>query len=78
MAPSLATKGGMRAGKKLIRLIGIYAFALFLGLLGGRIVTAAQVYAELGWTAMWAEISAWGPNLQSEPISNTPVKSART
>lgn len=67
----------MRAGKKLIRLVGIYLFAVVIGVLGGRIVTAAQVYAELGWTAMWAEIGSWGPSLQPEPIRSTSAKSAR-
>jgi hypothetical protein len=67
----------MRAGKRLIRLFGIYAFALVIGVLGGRIVSAAQVYAELGWTAMWAEISSWGPDLTPAPARTSSAKSAR-
>lgn len=60
----------MRRGKKLtaIQLLGIYLFAAIIGVLGGRIVTAARVYAELGWTAMWAEVGAWGPTRIAEPL----------
>ena len=56
----------MRTGKKLSRLVGIYVFAAIVGLLGGRIVTAAHVYSELGWTAMWAEVGSWGTDVQPE------------
>lgn len=67
----------MQAGKKLTRLVGIYLFAVVIGLLGGRIVTAARVYQELGWTAMWAEISSWGPTVQPEPTPSRSARSAR-
>ena len=63
-------RADMRARKKLtaIQLLGIYLFAAIIGILGGRIVTAANVYAELGWTAMWAEVGAWGSSAQPKQI----------
>ena len=77
MALDLASKNNMRGGKRLVRLLGIYLFAAIIGLLGGRIVTAAKLYTELGWTAMWAEIGAWGPSPQTEQIRIDTGRSAR-
>ena len=68
----------MHVGKKLSRLVGIYLFAGIIGLLGGRIFTAAHLYSELGWTAMWVEIGSWGPILQPEPIQDSWTQSARS
>jgi hypothetical protein len=70
MALDLATTSDMRVVRKrtALQLLGIYLFAVIVGVLGGRIVTAARVYSELGWTAMWAEVGAWGPTAQPKQI----------
>ena len=68
----------MSGGKKLSRLVGIYLFAGVIGLLGGRIFTAAHLYSELGWTAMWVEIGSWGTDMQSEPSQGNSTKSIRS
>ena len=70
----------MRGRKKLtaIQLLGIYLFAAFVGLLGGRIVTAGRVYAELGWTAMWAEVGAWSTSAQPKQIRVDSYRSGRS
>lgn len=80
MALDLAIRNDMRGGKKLtvIRMIAMCLFAAIIGVLGGRIVTAANVYAELGWTAMWAEIGAWGPSTQPEQIRLNSNRFARS
>lgn len=80
MALHFAKRAGMRVGKKLtiIQLLGIYLFAAIIGVLGGRIVTAANVYAELGWTAMWVEIGAWGPTAAPEQMLVNSRNSARS
>ena len=80
MALTFATKVGMRVGKKrtAIQLLGIYLFAAIIGVLGGRIVTAARVYAELGWTAMWVEVGAWGPTAQPKQIRVDSYRSGRS
>ena len=80
MALSFASTTGMRAGKKrtAIQLLGIYLFAAIIGLLGGRIVTAGRIYAELGWTAMWVEIGAWGPTAQPKQIRVDSYRSGRS
>ena len=67
----------MHVGKKLSRLVGIYLFAAIIGLLGGRIFTAAHLYSELGWTAMWVEIGSWGTEVQPEPGRAMSAPSAR-
>jgi hypothetical protein len=45
----------------LTQLLGIYLFAAFIGVLGGRIVAAATFCSDRGWTAMWVEVGTWGP-----------------
>jgi hypothetical protein len=39
-----------------------------VGLLAGRILAAAWMFKELGWTATWIEISHWGPHYEPDPI----------
>jgi hypothetical protein len=80
MALHLANKVRMRVGKKrtATQLLGIYLFAVIIGLLGGRIVTAARVYSELGWTAMWAEVGSWGPTAPPKQIRVDYNRSGRT
>jgi hypothetical protein len=68
----------MNAGTKLSRLVGIYVFAAIIGVLGGRIFTAAHLYSELGWTAMWVEIGSWGTDVQSEPVQGNSTDSVHT
>jgi len=61
---ALALRARARAvGRRLV----IYAFMVVVGLLGGRILAAAWMFNELGWTATWIEISHWGPSYQPEP-----------
>ena len=50
------------------RLLLMSVFVAIVGLLGGRIGAAAWIYKELGWTAMWLEVSGWGPSLKPEPV----------
>jgi hypothetical protein len=45
-----------------------YALIVVVGLLGGRILAAAWMFRELGWTATWLEISHWGPRYEPDPI----------
>ena len=54
------------------RMLPVYAFAAVIGLLGGPIITAAQLYAKIGWTATWVEIGNWGVRDQSGSLT-TPV-----
>ena len=59
------------ARKALARRLLTYVFAAIVGLLAGRIVSAAVVYKELGWTAMWAEIGSWGAPIHPDATVST-------
>lgn len=63
MAPVLALPSAMgtRRTSKVLQKLGIYLLALVVGVLGGRITTAARWYMHHGWTAMWIEVGSWGP-----------------
>ena len=58
-------------GRRLV----VYALTVAVGLAGGRVLAAAWMFKELGWTATWLEISHWGPSYNSEPISRTHISS---
>ena len=60
-AAALAIRARARAvSKQLV----VYAFMVVVGLLAGRIIAAAWMFNEFGWTATWLEISQWGPDYQ--------------
>ena len=55
---NLTVKGCCRAG---FGLLLRSTFALIIGILGGRIVSAVILYNARGWTAMWVELGTWSP-----------------
>ena len=74
MAPVLAPPVTMRARttSKLLQKLGIYLFAMVVGVLGGRITTAARWYMHHGWTAMWVEVGSWGPTASARSAGESP------
>jgi hypothetical protein len=64
VAPLLA-QGCIVRRKAALRLL-TYVLAAFLGLLAGRITTAALLFTEIGWRATWIEVGSWGPSRQPE------------
>ena len=65
------TEAAIRARTGAIsRQLAVYLFILVVGLLGGRILAAAWMFNELGWTATWLEISHWGPGYEAHPTSS--------
>jgi hypothetical protein len=69
MAPLFAPAFAVGARRRVAQRLLIYVFALIVGLFAGRIVSAGIMYATVGWTATWIEISTWGPSPQPEPVS---------
>ena len=64
------TETAIRAGIRAItRRLVTYAFIVVVGLLGGKVLAAAWMFNEIGWTATWIEISYWGPHYELEPTS---------
>ena len=58
-----------RRTRDLGKLLVVYTLTVLVGLAGGRVLAAAWMFKEIGWTATWLEISGWGPSYKPEPIS---------
>lgn len=63
-------KGRTRA---VSRVLVVYALTVLIGVAGGRVLAAAWMFKELGWTATWLEISTWGPNYEPGPTSGRTI-----
>jgi hypothetical protein len=74
MAPVLALLASMRARttSRLLQKLAIYLFAMVVGVLGGRITTAANWYMHHGWSAMWIEVGSWGPTASARIPGESP------
>jgi hypothetical protein len=70
VAAHLAEALVMRVHTHVARKLATYAFMVIVGLLGGRMVAAAYMFQQFGWTATWIEISRWGHRDTPEPSRN--------
>jgi hypothetical protein len=75
MGPRFAQAIDMRGRKaKAVQLVAACLLAAVVGVLGGRITSAALLYRAYGWHTMWIEVATWGPVAQ-EPRQQSPSSS---